>query len=267
MPIASSRLLVAAILVFWLVPGRSEAPPHVVTLAPHLTELVYAVGAENRLVGVVDYSDYPEAAQALPRIGDAFRFDLERILTLNADTALAWRGGTPQAVADSMTSLGVSVIWIETRTLDDVASALRAIGSALSAAEAGDRAANAFEQALNNLRASHVPSGSALDVFYQVSRRPLYTLGGRHLINETLAVCGMVNVFADLDIEAAVVSREAVVEAAPDLIIAAADAHVDWTDLVLQEMLSARLVTIDPDLLTRPSPRILQGIEQLCALR
>ncbi len=243
-----------------------------VSLAPHLTELVFAVGAEDRLVGVVAHSDYPPEALKLPVIGDAFRFDLERILELQAELALAWRGGTPPAVAEQLEQLGIEVVWIDTRTLDQIAIALETVGEALGEAQAGQAAARQFRSALDNASQAENPQQAPIRVFYQVSARPLYTLGGRHVINEVLTRCNMTNVFESLDIEAAVVDREAVLAAAPDLIIAGAAPGQDdvlnaWRSSTLVERKQTALHSVNPELLIRPTPRIIEGINHLCALK
>lgn len=259
-------------LAFLLASGLALASDEVrvISLAPHLTELVYAAGAGDRLVGVVDWSDYPPEAAELPSIGDAFRFDLERIIGLAPDLALAWRGGTPTAVVERMASLGIETMWIETNSLEQIAVALENIGQALRSTEQAETAAADFRIRLETF---DVSQKETLSVFYQASMRPLYTLGGRHVINEVLALCGMRNIFADLDIEATVVDQEAVVAAAPDLIIAGADINTDgldplglWrsTGPVLEGQ--TRLHQVDPGLLIRPTPRIVEGIEQLCQL-
>jgi len=268
MPTVSRLSLLALGLI--CLNALADEPPRVITLAPHLTELVYAIGAEDRLVGVVDYSDFPPEARSLPRIGDAFRFDLERILALNADLALSWEGGTPAAVIDDLQRLGIAVRRIETRRLADLPRALRELGELLGHAGTAEAAAQQFEQDLRGLRQDSNGEHDALRVFYQVSRRPLYTLGGRHLFNEALAACGMVNVFAGLDVEAAVVSREAVVQARPDLILGSDETEAlieDWQSDSLAALIQAKVRSVDPDLLTRPSPRILDGIAELCSLR
>ncbi|AKS40718.1 ABC transporter substrate-binding protein [Wenzhouxiangella marina] len=252
-------------LVIYCLPSLADGP-RTVSLAPHLTELVFAVGGEDQLVGVVEHSDFPEAAQALPRIGDAFRFDLEAILTLDAELALAWTGGTPPAVADSLESLGIEVLWIETRRLEQIPAALRNLASALGEEAGGEQAAIEFEQTLAGLRARRPLHSPPVKVFYQVSARPLYTLGGRHIFNDVLDLCGMQNVFAGLDVEAAVVDREAVLAAEPELMLAAEGEDQAFADWLAGPLASVRHRRVDPDRLMRPTPRILDGARDLCHL-
>ena len=248
----------------------AEEAPRVISMAPHLTELAFAAGVGDRLVGVVDFSDFPPQAAELPSIGDAFRFDLERIIALEPDLALAWRGGTPTQTVARLQALGIDALWIETRTLADIGDALALIGRRLGRPDRGRDAARAFQQALAELDAR--TSGESLRVFYQVSAQPLYTLGGRHVINEVFERCGLVNVFADLDTEASVVDFEAVLATAPDWIIAGRgdidqDPLARWRESGLLDLEQTRLHDVDPELLVRPTPRLLEGIEHLCRLR
>jgi iron complex transport system substrate-binding protein len=261
------------VLLLALVTGAAEAEerPRAISMAPHLTELAFAAGVGDRLVGVVDYSDFPAQATELPSIGDAFRFDLERILALEPDLALAWRGGTPPQTIERISAFGVEAVWVETRTLDDIADALALIGERLGRGELGRSAAREFREALTETERPIVRNPRR--VFYQVSPRPLYTLGGRHVINEVFERCGLVNIFAGLDTEAAVVDVEAVLAAEPDWIIAGRadgdtgqDPLEQWRDPSLVDPERVRLLEVDADLLIRPTPRILAGIEYLCQL-
>ena len=259
------------VLAGWLVWGGVVAEqPRVISMAPHLTEMTYAAGVGDRLLGVVDWSDYPPDAAELPSIGDAFRFDLERIMALDPDLALAWRGGTPTQLVGRLEDIGIEVLWVESRSLEDIADGLEVIGRRLGNGQAGRTAAEMFRTELAEL--AKQDSGKTLTVFYQVSARPLYTLGGRHVINEVFALCGMKNIFAGLDIEASVVDFEAVLAAEPDLIIASRENNDDdplaqWHESGLLNPQQTSLHRVEPTLLVRPTPRILEGIEHICALR
>lgn len=244
-------------------------PPRIVSLAPHLTELAYAAGIGDRLVGAVEWSDFPEAAQSLPRIGDAFRFDLERIVRLEATDALAWAGGTPQPAVDSLAALGVKVHSIQIHSLDGIAEAIERLGQIGHRPDPANGAADKFRQALNQLRRQR-PQGAPIPVFYQVSADPLFTLGARHPIGEVLALCGARNVFEDLDAAAASVDFEAVLKRWPMVILASADdaapdALRRWRRFdSLPAVACDNLREVDPDRLVRPTPRILDGAAALC---
>lgn len=249
--------------------AESAEARRVVTLAPHLTELVFAVGAGDRLAGVVEWSDFPPQARELPRIGDAFRFDLERILALEPDLALSWTGGTPDGAVARLREVGIEVHAVEIRSLDDIADALESLGRLLGQADAGRQAAEDFRQRRRGF-ADRQAGGPEVPVFYQVSARPLYTLGGRHVINEVLALCGARNVFAGLDTEAAVVDRESVLAAEPLALIAGSDGDDEplrqWREehTELRAVACDHLLAVDPELLVRPTPRILDGAARLC---
>lgn len=258
-------LSVVAGLLLFACTGMAEQA-RIVSLAPHLTELAYSAGLGDKLVGVVEYSDYPPEAAKLPSIGNAFRFDMETIMVLGATRALAWEGGTPQAVGQQLEALGVEVTWIRTRSLDDIVAALLELADLASDASVGQTAAASLQQALTERRETEIePRGSA---FYQVSARPLYTLGNRHVINEVLALCGLENLFADLEIEAAVVDLEGVVARQPDwIIISEESGNRTVTNLWQARGFPARrLLTLDPSVLIRPTPRILEDVDLLCEL-
>ena len=127
-----SRLrLASGVLLLWVAvaPAATESPARrIVSVAPHLTELVYTAGAGERMVGADAYSDYPAAARALPRIGDAFQVDYEQVLALHPDLVLVWDSGTPEPVIEKLRSLGLRVERITTSRLEDIATAIRRIG-------------------------------------------------------------------------------------------------------------------------------------------
>ncbi|MFO7762941.1 MAG: helical backbone metal receptor [Wenzhouxiangellaceae bacterium] len=247
--------------------GRN--PARIVSLAPHLTELAFEAGIGDLLVGAVEWSDHPAAAREIPRIGDAFRFDLERILRMDASHALAWRGGTPSGAVAKLRELGIEVEVIETRTLEQIAGAIERLGQlGADPAAAAERAADfrrrllAFEQG--------VPSGRpVVEIFYQVSEKPLFTLGGNHVINEVFGLCGAANVFDRMQTEAASVDLEAVLARDPLAIVASDDgagnpaAH--WQAYPdLRAIACDNVLRVDPALLVRPTPRVLDGAAKLC---
>ncbi len=268
-PICAAALVL--LLALWSVQSTAASPPErIVSLAPHLTELAYDAGLGGQLVGVVAYSDYPPEARDLPEIGDAFRFDLEKLLQLDTQLALAWAGGTPNSVIERIRALGIEVVVISTRTLDDIPAALRTLAGYSHHPTQGEQAAKGLEQALQ-ARHSRAPMarGSA---FYQVSERPLFTLGGRHVISEVMRLCGLENLFESLDSEAAAVDLEAVLAGQPDWLIIGHEpidptrtqnARRFWTARGIEAEL---ILVVDPTLLIRPTARILDGIDELCEL-
>lgn len=254
----------AALLLSVLLASCSAlAFQRVITLAPHLAELVAAVGAADALVGVSRYSDHPPALRELPVVGDAFQFNEEQILTLRPTLVLAWGGGTPVSEVERMRELGLRVDVVEVQRLPDVAGAMRQIGVLLNRSEAAAAAADAFEQHLQALRAH---SADPVRVFYQVSASPLYTLSDAHVASDVIRWCGGRNVFADASVIAPQVSRESVVAARPELLLySSAAGAAPWQRLHhIPAVADGRLYQLPADWLTRPGPRLLLGAERVC---
>jgi iron complex transport system substrate-binding protein len=242
----------------------------IVSLAPHLTELLFAAGAGAQLVGVGAYSDYPVAAKALPRVGDAAMLDLERILALMPDLLVVWRDGNSPQQLQRLATLGIPVYASELGRLADIASTLRRFGRLAGTEAAANARADGFEQELAALRERYA-GRQPLRVFYQIWHRPLLTINDRHLISEALAICGARNVFGALAPLTPTVSDEAVVAQDPDAIVTAragADGpdHLDtWRRLTqLAATRRGALLVVDPDTLHRSSDRIPEGIRGLC---
>jgi len=241
----------------------------IVTLAPHLTELVYSAGAGDRLVGADAYSDYPQQAQRVPRIGDAFQVDYERLLALRPDLVLAWTSGMPERVMDRIAGLGLRVERINIESLDDIAGALLRIGDLAGTRGEAERAAREFSARIAQLRAANA-GRAPLRVFYQISETPLYTVSGRHVINEIIELCGGRNVFAALEQVAPPVGLEAVIERNPEVIITADGAQGDplsiwrrWSDV--SAVRNGDLYTVSADRVARSTTRIAEGAAQICA--
>jgi iron complex transport system substrate-binding protein len=242
----------------------------IVSLAPHATELLYAAGAGAAIVGTVDTSDFPPAAKAIPRVGDARALDLERIVLLAPDLIVTWPWTAPAQV-DALRARGVAVFTTRPATIDGIAGDIERLGTLTGQAEVAARAAAAFRERLAALRARY-RAATRVRVFYEIWDAPLYTVGGGHLITQALATCGGENVFAALTLPAPAVDVEAVLAARPDAIIAGVEGggRPAWLDRwrrwpELPAVARGHLFVVDADLLHRPGPRFLEGAEGLCA--
>jgi iron complex transport system substrate-binding protein len=272
-----SRLRFASgvVLLAWLValPAVSGPPAQrIVSVAPHLTELVYTAGAGNRIVGADAYSDYPEQARALPRIGDAFQVDYERVLALHPDLVLVWDTGTPEPVIEKLRSLGLRVERITTARLEDIAVAIRRIGVLAGTEAQAEEAAVHFTAQIAELRRKHAQD-APVSVFFQISAAPLFTISGGHLISDILAVCGGRNIFADLEQLAPPVSAEAVLERNPEVIIAGNDSATADDPLAywrrwpqLAAVRYGNLYFVSADRVARSTTRVVGGTEEICRL-
>ena len=240
----------------------------VATLAPHLTELVFAAGAGHKLVGVSAYSDYPIEALELPLIGDAFAVDHEQLAILEPDLLLAWQGGTPAHVVDELRRLGYNVEVIRISTLADVADALRRIGELTDSVNKANDVALKYTEGLQSFEQRYADAED-LRVFYQVDKRPLYTINQKHYVSELIDLCGGSNVFSDLDGLAPIVSVEAVVERDPEAMFAssdAADGAFDewdrWPHIAANRYKNRFLMPADE--IGRATPRLLIAAKAVC---
>ncbi|MFM0466210.1 cobalamin-binding protein [Paraburkholderia strydomiana] len=246
----------------------------VISLAPHVTELLYAAGGGAKIVGAVSYSDYPPQAQQLPRVGDNKSLDLERIVALKPDLIVVWRHGNAQRQLDRLRELHIPLFFSELHHLDDVAVSLTKLGELLGTSSTADAAAAAYRRDIARLRAQYADR-PAVSVFYQVWDQPLMTLNGEHMVSDVIELCGGRNVFAKLQPLVPTVSTEAVLAANPQVIVTAAPGATK-PDTTLPQLgawrawprLSAvannNLFSIDGDLINRPAPRIALGAKQMC---
>jgi iron complex transport system substrate-binding protein len=252
--------------------AQAGAPPQrVVTLAPHLTELVCAVGACGRLVGVSAYSDYPAQVKNLPQVSDAATVNLEAVLALKPDLVLAWDGGTAPETVARLRGLGLRVEPLRVRGLEDVAAALEETGALLGATDAAQQAAQAYRTRLGLLRARW-RGAAPIRTVYQIETAPAYTVNRDSPISEAMALCGGVNVFADLPRLAAPVRAEAMLAARPEAVLYGGEEnapaiHDYWARLAgAPAARTDNLYAVDANLLARATPRLLDGVEQVCTI-
>ncbi len=252
---------------------RAAAPAQrIVSLAPNLTELVYSAGAGDRMVGADAYSDFPAAARTLPRVGDAFQVDYERVLALHPDLVLVWDTGTPEPVIEKLKRLSLHVERINTSKLGDIAAAIERIGALAGTEAQAARAATDFTAAIEALRRSHAHDGP-VSVFFQISAVPLFTVNGEHLISDILGVCGAQNIFADLKQLAPPVSVEAVLQRDPQVIMAGNDSDQADDPLAhwrrwpqLAAVRHDNLYLVSADRIARSTTRVAEGTKEVCDL-
>jgi len=242
-----------------------------VTLSPHLAELVFAAGAGRHLIATVEYSEYPSAANNIPRIGDAFRIDVERVLSLKPDLVIAWDSGNPKQAMDQLHALGIPVWRIEIREPAEIADVIEVIGLASDEQATAGIAAEHFRQRLAALSRRY-GSRQSLDFFYQVDARPLFTINGEHLISKGLSLCGGRNIFQDEPGLAFNIANESVIVADPDALIAPfldneADPLAAWQEWPgMQAVQQDALLLLPADKISRATPRILDALELACSL-
>jgi len=251
---------------------RLPAPAkRIVTLAPHAAETLFAAGAGGQLVGTVDYSDFPPAAKKVPRVGGYSRIDLEAVAALKPDLVIAWQSGNNMPQVDKLKALGLPVFVSQPNTMDDIATQLESYGKLAGTETVANAAAKDFREHLARLRATY-SAKPKVRVFYQIWKSPIMTVGGPQIISDAIRLCGGDNVFGDLKSMAPTVSVESVLVANPEVIVATGmgDARPEWLsdwDKWTQMLAVSRgnMFHINPDIMQRHTPRILQGAEKLCA--
>lgn len=247
------------------------APLRIVSLTPGSAELLFAAGAGAQLIATVEYSDEPPAARRVPRIGDAAAIDMERLVALHPDVVIGWAAGGNPAQREKIATLHIPVYEQQVLQLSDIPAAVRRLGGLAGTTAAADAAAAAMEARLAALRRAHPPGGVRPSVLLQVWNRPIYTVGGHHLMSDALALCGARNVFGDLAEAGPVVDTESVIARDPDIIIAAAPSGegaawvADWQKLRgLRAVRNGRVLAFEDQALSRLGPSVLDATEELC---
>lgn len=248
-----------------------EPARRIVALAPHIAESLFAVGAGDRLVGTVDYSDFPPEAKKVSRIGGYSRLDLEAIAGLKPDLVLAWQSGNNMPQIEKLRALGLNVHVSQPNRMADVAGQLERLGLLTGSERSANAAAERFRKRLEALRVANAGKPK-VRVFYQIWKSPLTTIGGPQIISDAIRLCGGENIFGQFTQMAPTVSLEAVLEADPEAIIATGmgDARPDWLSdwdkwTRMTAVKRGNLFHINPDIMQRHTPRILDGAEKLCA--
>jgi iron complex transport system substrate-binding protein len=248
----------------------SAPAQRIVTLSPHATELVFAAGAGAHIVGAVSYSDYPDAAKAIPRVGSNSMLDIERVVALKPDLLVVWLHGGAQRQLEKLRSLGIPLFYSEPKHLQDIPDAVERLGKLVGTEPQAQHAATALRTQLAALDAQY-RGRPPVRVFYQVWPHPLYTLSGKHIVSDAIRLCGGVNIFDSLPALAPTVSVEAVLLENPEVVITGDLNRANADNLALWRAYPAMLAVqrgnlfaLDGDLLSRPGPRMIEGAAALC---
>jgi iron complex transport system substrate-binding protein len=240
----------------------------VISLAPHVTEMLFAAGGGSHVVGVVAYSDFPEEAKNIPQIGSNREVDLERIMALKPDLIVVWRHGSSERQIEMVRKLGVPLFHSEPQKLDDIPESVARLGQLMGTEKVAGPAAADLRQQLASLHARYAKRPT-VRVFYQVWDKPLYTLNGKHIVSDALRLCGGENIFASLPVTAPVVSVEGVLQENPEAIFATAEKNYGGVSMwkpygTLLAVRKDNLFTIDGNLVNRSGPRMIAGAATLC---
>ncbi len=252
--------------------GRTVTIPapatRIISLAPHLTEILFELGVGDAIVATVRFSDYPEAAKHLPQLGDAFSVNVEAVMALRPDLVLAWRSGGADRALEQLEALGVTLYFNEAVQLRDIGASMRKIAELVGRPALGVELSDAFVQTLDRLEAN--APHQRIRVFFQIADENIYTVNRSHLIGQAISLCGGDNPFGDIGAPVPMIGQEAVLAANPDLIVITRVPEAPrplWMDRwEAYPGLAGKVRPIDPDLISRPGPRMRTGIQTLCGL-
>ena len=240
----------------------------VISMAPHVTETLFAAGGGSRIVGTVNYSDYPEAAKSIPRIGSNREIDLERVISMKPDLIVAWMHNNSERQIEMVRKLGVPVFLSDPQKLEGIPDNVERLGQLMGTSAVAAPAAAELRKQLASLRTRYAGRPTVRS-FYQVWDKPLYTLSGKHIITDALRLCGGENIFDKLAVTAPIVSIESVLQADPEAVFGTAEKNYGGVNLwkpysTLTATRNDNLFTVDGNLLNRAGPRMISGTAVLC---
>lgn len=240
----------------------------IIAMAPHVTELLYAAGGGDKIVGAVTYSDYPEAAKKLPRVGDNRQVDMERVIAMKPDLIVIWMHGASERQIETLRQLNIPMFHSEPTKLDGIADNVLRLGQLMGTEAVAQPVAAEIRQKFAAL-AKQYGNRPPVRMFYQVWDKPLYTLNGTSIVSDAMRLCGGVNIFADLKVTAPVVSNEAVLQADPEAIFGTSEKNYGGVGLwkpytTMRAVRNDNLFTLDGELLNRAGPRMVAGTTAMC---
>ncbi|MDH5547557.1 MAG: cobalamin-binding protein [Gammaproteobacteria bacterium] len=246
----------------------------VVSLSPGLTEMLFAAGGGEYIKGVVSYSDYPEEAKALPQVGGYNNIDIETIVSMKPDLVVSWKSGNPPLQISKLQSLGLNVFISEMREFDDIPRTLTQLGTIMGTESHALKAAKEFTTQLNALRAQYNPENTQpKSVYIQIWNDPLMSINGDHLISRIVGLCNGKNIFQNVQTVTITLDAETIIKENPDAIIATREGEQgeQWLSRwrgwpFLKAVKQGELYMANPDHLVRHTPRIINGIKQVCGM-
>lgn len=267
--------MMRACYLLWLsalfCPLLQAAPAErIIALSPHAVELLFAIGAGDRIVATTDYADYPDAALKIPRIGGYQGIQLDRALALKADLVVAWRGGNRPDDLHQLERLGFNLYYSEPQTLDQIADEMEQLGRLTGQQQQAASVAAAYRQQLAQLRQQY-SNKPPVRVFYQLWPSPLMSVSRNSWIHQTLSLCSGDNVMADAATDYPQLTIEQVLVAQPEVILTATEhsdastTPLDWQRWPeIPAVKNQHVYPVSGDWLHRFGPRVLLGIRSVC---
>jgi iron complex transport system substrate-binding protein len=285
-----THIMLTLVLIFLILPGNilagpvvdqvgrtlvvPENPTRVIALAPSITEIIYDLGQEERIVGVTQYSTYPQEAEALPRVGSYVRLDIEKIVALKPDLCLATKDGNPKHIVDKIVSLGIPVYVVNPRNLQQIMDTITRLGSLLHAEQAAADLVSDMAKRIGRIQAQVKRGSYKPRVFFQIDAEPLFSAGTDTFIHELIELAGGINTTAG-DVSYPRYSWEDIIVLQPDIVLISSMAGGLAPEYLVNSwkrwnLLSAvkndRIFVVDAELFDRPTPRLVDGLEVIAAI-
>ena len=258
----AKRLLTGLLALLISAPAWLVAAPRVITLSPANTELAFAAGITP--VGVSAWSDYPAAAKEIEQVASWQGINLERIVALHPDVVLAWKEGNAERQVNQLRSLGITVLWVDSHSIEEIAATRRQLAKWSPQPEKAEQAAATLLHGYAQLKAQYAKAPKKR-VFMQFGFNPIFTSNKSAIQNQILEVCGGQNIFADSRVAWPQVSREQVLMRQPQVIVAAGDAgQIPKIQHYWASQLTIPIIPLNSDWFERASPRIILAAKQLC---
>ncbi len=267
------KFIAFVISLIFLLPNfahSNENNIRLISLSPHLTEMVFSAGAAHLLVGVVNFSDYPKQATKLPIVGDFNKVSIEQIIKLQPSLILSWKSGNSLQDINKLKKLGFNVWQTEITELADIPLQIQAIGKKTKQEDTANKVATNLKQILKEVRQQYIKN-TKITTFYQVWNNPLYTVGKNQFISQAIELCGGINIFSNIDILAPQVSIEAIIEKNPELIILGGSTKLQKNWLykwqrypIINAVKNNNIIKVDSSILQRPTARFINYLPFLC---
>lgn len=242
----------------------------IISLSPNTTEILFHIGAGEKIVGADEYSNYPKQANDILRVNNHAAANYELILSLKPDVVIAWQSGNGEKIISRIRELGIPVFVVETGSLEEIPNLYRRLGQLSGYEKQSNIQAKKFSSRLNQLRKTY-SSREVIRLFYQIWNEPLMTLNGDHMVTDMIELCGGVNIFSDAAALVPYVNIESVLAADPQVIISGGKGKNDLLDSgfwdqwpSITAVKNLHLYAIPSDLLQRHSDRILEGTRLMC---
>ncbi|MCK8102768.1 cobalamin-binding protein [Pseudoalteromonas sp. 2CM36K] len=248
----------------------ADKPLRIVALAPHIVENLYAIGAGDLIVGTLDYADYPQEATKIERIGGYNGISIEKLLMLKPDMVIAWKNGNQAEDLAKIKRLGIELYLSDPRFIEGVASEILKLGQITGHIEQSKKVAETFTAKLNAIKVTQKDK-TTLTGFYQLWPEPMMTVSKNTWINQLIETCQVTNVFANSDTDYPQISIENVIVTKPQVIIIPDEKSkrviptVNWQQWPeIPAVKYEQFISVNADLLHRFTPRMLDGLAQMC---